>query len=199
MTHWIGAAGSVLFVVVLVLDGLSRPGYSPTRHPVSALALGPRGWLQTANFTVCGAAVTTGALGVAFIAEQLLLGTALAVFGVGLIASAAFRMDPMRGYPPGTPSGDPDDFSTQHTLHDYAGAVVFFSLPIIAVIASFVMPGAVWTVVSAAAAVGLFVCADAFGKAWERDSPKTGLIQRGFIIPGWLWAAGVFAHFGLVS
>ncbi|MGO1524228.1 MAG: DUF998 domain-containing protein, partial [Nesterenkonia sp.] len=55
---------------------IGTAGRSPTRHPVSALALGPRGWLQTANFTVCGAAVTTGALGVAFIAEQLLLGTA---------------------------------------------------------------------------------------------------------------------------
>ncbi|MGO1550097.1 MAG: DUF998 domain-containing protein [Nesterenkonia sp.] len=83
---------------------------SPTRHPVSALALGPRGWLQTANFTVCGAAVTTGAWGITVSAGQPLLGV---------------------------------------------------PLPIIAAIASFVMPGVVWTVVSA--------------------------------------AAGVFAHFGLVS
>lgn len=199
MVYWIAATGLVLFVVVLLLDGLTRPGYSPARHPVSALALGSRGWIQTANFVLCGAAVTGGALGLIFSAGQLLLGIALSLFGMGLVASGVFRMDPMRSYPPGTPPGDPEHFTTRHLLHDYAGAVVFFGLPVVAVVAAFVMPGVVWTLLSAVAAAGLIFCADAFGKAWERDAAKTGLIQRSFIVPGWLWAAGVFTHFALAS
>ena len=60
MTGWIGAGGAVLFVLVLLVDGWTRPGYSPVRQPVSALALGPRGWIQAASFMVCGAAIALG-------------------------------------------------------------------------------------------------------------------------------------------
>lgn len=197
MMYLVGAAGAALFVVVLLTDGISRPGYSPIRHPVSALALGPRGWIQKANFVICGAAVTTGAWGVTFSAEHPLLGIPLAIFGLSLVASGAFTMDPMRGYPPGTPPGDPEEFTTEHTLHDYAGAGVFLSLPIIAVIAAFVMPMLTWTILSVGMAIALIFSADAFNKAWERDSSKTGLIQRTFIVPGWLWLAAVFVQFGL--
>lgn len=57
---WAGAGGAVAFVIVFLIDGATRSGYSVRRHPVSALALGPRGWLQTTNFLVCGALVTAG-------------------------------------------------------------------------------------------------------------------------------------------
>lgn len=190
----IGAGGALLFVLVFVIDGFTRPGYSPIRHPVSALALGPRGWIQTANFFVCGTAITVGAIAVATIGGQPLLGALLAIFGFGLVVSAV-PMDPMRGYPPGTPEGDPADFTVWHKLHDYAGAVVFFSLPITAAVAAFVLPGAIFKALSAIAAVALLLASLAFTRAWERDSPRAGLIQRAFIIPGCLWIAAVFLLF----
>lgn len=191
MTYAIGATGAILFVVVFLLDGLTRPGYSPVRQPVSALALGGRGWIQTVNFLICGAAISAG--GIAMTGDSLILGVMLGVFGMGLVASGMFRMDPMRGYPPGTPEGDPAEFSARHRLHDHAGAVVFFSLPVTAVVAVFVLPG-IWKVVSGVVAVVLFFATDAFGKAWERDAPRTGLIQRAFLIPGLLWVAAVFVQ-----
>ncbi|SFB43126.1 Protein of unknown function [Amycolatopsis marina] len=194
MAYWIGAGGSALFVLVFLIDGWRRPGYSPVRHPVSALALGTRGWIQTSNFLCCGAAITLGALGIVTSGRDLLLGIALGVFGLGLVVSGVFPMDPMRGYPPGSPDGDPADFSTRHRLHDYAGAVVFLALPAAAAVAAFVLPGMIWTAVSAIAAAGLLFGFSAFGTAWEDNSPKAGLVQRAVIIPGWLWVTAVFLH-----
>ncbi|MFI6483654.1 DUF998 domain-containing protein [Nonomuraea sp. NPDC050663] len=194
MSYVVGASGALLFVLVFLIDGLVRPGYSPVRHPVSALALGPRGWIQTANFAVCGTAITVGAVAVATTGRQPLLGAMLTIFGLGLVASLS-RMDPMRGFPPGTPEGDPARFTVWHKIHDYAGAVVFFSLPVTAAVAAFTLPEVVWKAVSAVAAIGLTFPCYAFGRAWENDSPRSGLIQRAFIIPGWLWIAAVFVHF----
>ena len=59
-----------------------------------------------------------------------------ALFGIGLVLSGTFVMDPMRDYPPGGPSGDPAQFSWRHQLHDIAGLVVFLSLPAAALVCS---------------------------------------------------------------
>lgn len=56
---WAGAVGALLFPVVFLIDGWTRPQYRPMYHPVSALALGRRGWIQTTNFVLSG----TGSLG----------------------------------------------------------------------------------------------------------------------------------------
>ncbi|MGP0025570.1 MAG: DUF998 domain-containing protein [Streptosporangiaceae bacterium] len=47
------AAGPV-FVAVFLFEGAVRDGYRPLRHPVSSLALGPRGWIQAGNFAATG-------------------------------------------------------------------------------------------------------------------------------------------------
>ncbi|MEU8176904.1 DUF998 domain-containing protein [Microbispora hainanensis] len=39
-----------LFTATYLADGAARAHYKPLRHPVSRLALGERGWTQTANF-----------------------------------------------------------------------------------------------------------------------------------------------------
>ncbi|MUL43042.1 DUF998 domain-containing protein [Streptomonospora sp. PA3] len=191
---WAGAGAAVLFVAVFLVDGWTRGGgYRPKRHPVSALALGRRGWVQTANFLVCGLAVTAAAAAVAPAAHSVLLAVAIAVFGLALVVSGAFPMDPMRGYPPGAPAGTPQSFSLRHRVHDAAGAVVFLALPAAAITAAFVLGGAVWTWYSAltgAAVLGLFAL---FGHAWEHDRPQTGLIQRLMIITGWAWLGLLFA------
>src|ERR1700727_119699 len=49
-----GLAAGPVFTATFLLEGATRDGYRPLRHPVSSLALGPRGWVQTAHFTVTG-------------------------------------------------------------------------------------------------------------------------------------------------
>ncbi|MEV1291338.1 DUF998 domain-containing protein [Pseudonocardia sp. NPDC049635] len=194
---WTGALGSWLFVVTFLVDGATRPGYSPIRHPVSALALGPRGGIQTANFVVCGLAITAGA--VALVPDTVLLGLAVGLFGLGLVASGVFPMDPMRGYPPGAPGGTPEHTSRRHDLHDHAGAVVFLTLPVAAAVAALTLGDTGWRWYSGVTAVLLMVGFRVFGSAWENDDPRTGLVQRVVIGVGWSWLGLVFAHSATAS
>ncbi|UFU05343.1 DUF998 domain-containing protein [Ruania halotolerans] len=185
-----GAISAVLFMLVFTLDGWSRSGYRPCYHPVSALALGSRGWLQKANFIICGGGIAVG--GLALMGTSTLLAAVIGIFGLALVASGVFTMDPMRGYPPRTPAGDPATFSRQHQLHDYAGVVVFAAVPIAATVAA-VTPelGGVlraYSAVAAAAGTAGFLI---FGQAWEQDSPRAGLWQRVTILVGWSWVAAV--------
>ncbi|SED78616.1 Protein of unknown function [Ruania alba] len=189
---WAGATAAVLFMLVFTVDGWTRTGYRPDYHPVSALALGGRGWLQKANFIVCGGGIAIGSL--ALIEVSILLTLGIGVFGMALIASGVFTMDPMRSYPPGTPAGNPASFSRRHELHDHAGMVVFATVPIAAGIATFTPqlsdPLRVYSAVIAAVVTVGFL---AFGQAWENDSARTGLWQRLTILVGWSWLAVLLA------
>jgi hypothetical protein len=49
-----GAIAGLLFVLVFLLEGATRANYDPLRHPVSSLALGDYGSVQSANFVVAG-------------------------------------------------------------------------------------------------------------------------------------------------
>ena len=191
---WLGALGCGVFVATFVVDGWTRPGYRPVRHGVSALALGPRGWLQTGNFLVCGLAVTAGAAALPGALGSVPLGVMVGVFGLGLVASAVFPMDPMRGYPPGAPEGTPARTSARHRMHEHAGTVVFGSLPVTATVAAFALPGVGWTwysaLTGAATLTGLLV----FGEAWQQDDPRVGLLQRLTILVGWTGLGALFVH-----
>lgn len=191
---WCGALGAWLFVVTFVVDGWTRPGYRPVRHPVSALALGSRGWVQTASFVVCGLAITAGAVAVAGALDSVLLAVVIGVFGASLVVSGVFPMDAMRGYPPGTPDETPDEVSERHRWHDRAGVAVFGSLPVAAIVAAFVLPGAGWTWYSGLTAGATLAGFVAFGQAWEQDHPRTGLVQRATIVVGWTWLGLLFVH-----
>lgn len=190
---WVAAVACWLFIVVFTIDGWTRSGYQVLRQPVSALALGRRGWLQVANFLVCGAAVTAASVPIGRATDSILLGIVVGVFGVALVASGLFRMDPMRGYPPGTPEGTPSEFSRRHQLHDAAGAVVFVALPVAASVAVFVLPDVGWRVYSAATAVAGIIGLFAFGQAWEEDSPRAGLLQRLTLVVDLVWLGLVLA------
>ena len=48
-----GVIGPLLFIVVLLIEGATRPGYSVLRNYGSDLELSNQGWEQIANFIVC--------------------------------------------------------------------------------------------------------------------------------------------------
>jgi len=93
-----GVAGPVLFVVSVLVQGATRPGYNAWHHPVSDLALGPQGWLQTATFILTGVLVLAFAAGLRWALHPgagatwapILIG----VTGLGLVAAAFFPTDP---------------------------------------------------------------------------------------------------------
>jgi hypothetical membrane protein len=102
----LGAAGPVLFLVVSTLLGLLDPAFDVMTEPVSALAWGPLGWVQTANFYALGAATIAFAVGLyRDLDGRGRMGAAilLSLSGLALIVAGIFK-----GTPPGaqpTPSG----------------------------------------------------------------------------------------------
>jgi hypothetical protein len=126
-----GVAAGPAFAAVFLLEGAVRDGYRPLRHPVSSLALGPRGWIQAGNFAVAGTLFLAGAAGLARAGDPAASRAAPALIGAagaGLIGAAVFPTDPVGGYPPGTP-----DALTRPTrtgvAHNLAAVPVFAGLP----------------------------------------------------------------------
>jgi hypothetical protein len=125
-----GVMAGPLFVGTFLVEGVTRNGYRPTRHPVSSLALGSHGWLQLANFAVTGGLYLAGSVGLhrASLAGTRTGPVLVGAAAVGLLGAAAFRTDPVSGYPPGTPDVPPRH-TTVGTLHDLFSAPTFLGLP----------------------------------------------------------------------
>lgn len=96
-----GILASSVFLVVTALQ--LPPGYDPLRHPVSALALGPDGWVQTLNLVVTGSLLAAFALGLwRSPARGAAPPTLMSLATLGIFGVALFATDPVSGYPPGT-------------------------------------------------------------------------------------------------
>lgn len=127
-----GAVAGPLYVIVVLIQALIRPGFDLFRDDASLLSNGSLGWIQIANFIATGLCVIACAVG---LGRALSTGTGsvwaprlLALYGVGLIAAGLFVADPMNGFPPGTPAGRPETISLHGILHIIAAAVGFLGL-----------------------------------------------------------------------
>src|SRR5689334_15941007 len=89
-----GVVGPLLFILVFLVDGATRPGYSAWHHFVSSLSLGERGWVQIANFLVCGALVIGFAFGLRRVLHPGMGSTwgpiLLGIFGLCLVGAGVF-------------------------------------------------------------------------------------------------------------
>jgi hypothetical protein len=191
-----------VFVAVFVLEGAVREGYRPLRHPVSSLALGPRGWIQTANFTVAGTLFLAGAAGLAGAGDAAGGQPApalIAAAGAGLIAAAVFTTDPVSGYPPGTPDSLTRP-SRAGTAHNLAAVPVFLGLPAAALTCGW----RCWRAgqrgfglysggSGAAMLAGMVLAGAGFGQS-PRFVSRGGLFQRVSIITGFGWLTAVSAR-----
>lgn len=126
----LGIAASVLFTATYLIDGLIRSGYSPMRDPISALSLGPGGWLQRANFLVFGVLTCISAagwrptlapgLGTAWYPRLRVLS------GLALIGAGLFSQDPGNGFPVGAVA--PAVPSLHGQLHNIASYISLIAI-----------------------------------------------------------------------
>jgi hypothetical protein len=143
-THYLLRCGLIagpFYLAVGLTQALLRNGFDLSRHPLSLLANGPGGWIQTANFVLTGLMVLAAAVGFRRIPERLPRGMTyfLGAFGVAMIVAAVFPADPVDGFPPGTPKGPPTSITTTGLVHFAAGGLGFLSLGISCLIAAWAM------------------------------------------------------------
>lgn len=123
---WAGIIGPVLFVGVFMIEGWLRPGYDSKGMFVSALSLGPRGWIQIVNFVFVGVSflIFSGSVAVQFKVGKAhrLAPVLLMIIGFSLLVSGPLVMDPVT-----TPILP---MSWHSRLHYFFGALVFSLGPV---------------------------------------------------------------------
>lgn len=127
-----GAVAGPLFVLAVLAQAATRPGFSLTRDAASLLDDGPWGWVQSANFIITGLLFIAAAAGL----RRALPGgrgsrwapRLLTITGIGLIGGGIFHPDPSGGYPPGTPAGASAVSSWHGVLHQVCGSAAFLAL-----------------------------------------------------------------------
>lgn len=140
LLRW-GVVAGPFYLGVGLLQALLRDGFDLARHPLSVLANGPGGWIQTANFLFTGLMVVAAAVGFRRVLgpKSRAVTWFLGGYGVAMILAAMFPADPMDGFPPGTPEGFPTSISTTGLIHFIAGALAFTCLAISALAAAWTM------------------------------------------------------------
>lgn len=183
-----GVVAGPFYLLLGVVQGLVREGFDFERHPLSVLANGPGGWVQTVNFVLSGALVIAAAMGMArVLGMRRLTCWFLAGFGLCMILAAIFPADPVDGFPPGTPEGFPTSVSTTGLIHFIAGGVGFLFLGISALAASWTMHRRSAPALAGLSLIcGLAVLVGFFGTPFL----PVGIAGIWFaVVAGWLWLA----------
>jgi hypothetical membrane protein len=190
-----GVVGPLLFIVVFLVEGATRSGYSVMRNQVSALGMTSLGWMQETNFLVYGLFMLGFAIGVrsalrrgrGAVAGPVLFG----IYAVALIVAGLWVTDPGNGYPPGVVT--PAKPTTHGLIHGGAGGIVFLSLTIVIFVMSRRFAGdpgsRQWMVYSLATGCVVLVFFVLSVGPWFPSA--LGLFQRIAIISGWCWVAMV--------
>lgn len=198
-----GVAAGPAFVTVFLTEGGARDGYRPLRHPVSSLALGRRGWIQTGNFALTGTLFLAAAAGLSRsggpAASSRPVPVLIGAAGAGLIASAIFPTDPVSGYPPGTPDAlsRPSRTGTAHSL---AAIPVFLGLPAAALTCgwrSWRTGQRAFALYSAGTAITMLATMALAGAGFSQSQRLVnlgGLFQRASIITGFAWLTALSAR-----
>jgi hypothetical protein len=103
-----GAIAGPLFLLTVLIQDYTRPGFDPRLVELSLLSLGDWGWVQIVNFVLAGMLNLLYAAGLwrrlhpgrAGTWGPLLIGG----YGFGLMVAGVFRDDPANGFPPGVPA-----------------------------------------------------------------------------------------------
>jgi hypothetical protein len=133
-----GAVAAPLFVVTVVAQELTRPGFDAAKHPLSLLSTGDLGWIQITNFVVAGILAFAGAFGLRGVLRPGRASTwgprLVGAYGVALVWGGVFVADPAFGFPIGTPEGSPASMTWHGALHGIAPAVASVALIVACVV-----------------------------------------------------------------
>lgn len=133
-----GAVAGPLFILVLLIQDYTRPGFDPRHDMLSLLSLGNLGWIQIANFITAGVLNLLYAVGLWRHMHGRKGGTwgpmLIGVYGAALVTVGVFRTDPASNFPPGIPT--PAHTSWHAGIHGFGALFVFMSLSIALIVLS---------------------------------------------------------------
>jgi hypothetical membrane protein len=191
-----GVVVGPFYLAVGLIQAFVRDGFDVTRHPLSLLANGPGGWVQTANFLLSGLMVIAAAVGLgrALQPQPRAVGWVLGCFGVGMIAAAVFPADPVDGFPVGTPEGYPTTVSTSGVLHFVSAGIGFIALAVSCFVVAIAMRHRKEPAMARLSFLsGLAVVFGFFGPAVLPTS--VGIAGIWFsVVVGWAWLALTSGH-----
>ncbi|MBM7786547.1 hypothetical protein JOD67_003227 [Tenggerimyces flavus] len=201
--------------VVLLLDGATRPGFSPWHHGASQLGTDDRGWLQTANFVLGGVLFLGFATGVRAALRRgrgtgrgaIWAPVLLAVSGLALIVAGIVPTDPALGYPP----GEPTIVTTAGRIHGLAGLLLFAGLAATPLVLARRLdeltdpsgssgPDRRWRHWSRTCGILVLVLAIAAGTAFRLDLEGTlspapaGALEQAALLIGFAWTVAASLH-----
>jgi Protein of unknown function (DUF998) len=196
-----GAIGGPLFIAVFLIEGATRKGYDPWREPVSALALGSRGWTQQTNFIVTGLLMLAFARGLRHAADGEPGGPRwgprlIGAYAIGLIGAGVFVTDPVRNLGESSPAAP----GLHGTLHNVFSMQVFAALGAAGLSYArwFARRGEHrWAICSSASGVLVPGGIVLFGRALSQTDGLgriAGLIQRLTIALGWGWLVALAVY-----
>jgi len=191
-----GVIAGPFYLAVGLGQALVRDGFDFARHPLSVLANGPGGWIQTANFILTGLMVLAAATGFrrTLGPNARTVSVLLGAFGAGMIVAAVFRADPMDGFPVGTPIGPPHSISTVGLVHFAAGGLGFVALAVSCLFAARAMSRRNARALARLSLLcGLVILLGFFGgMAIPNSSPVLGIWIA--VLVGWAWLAVMSRH-----
>ncbi len=186
---WAGVVAPVLFVSTFVIEGRLRVGYDSCAMYISALSLGPRGWVQILNFVVFGLLLLTFARGVATGTPSRVGPALLKIIALGNLLLGPFVMYPV---------GASRDLTSIHgTVHHFVARIVLVLMPVscFAFVPRFHQEpkwqSLEWCTLAAgttvAIAVAILAIATMVASAQNTFAPWLGLIQRVAVVPYMAW------------
>jgi hypothetical protein len=188
LLRW-GVVAGPFYLAVGLAQALLREGFDLARHPLSVLANGSWGWVQTANFVLSGLMVLAATVGFSRVLgpKSRAFRWTLAGYGLGMIMAAIFPADPVDGFPPGTPTGMPTSISTTGLMHFVAGALTFLMLGLSGLAAAWTMMRRRQTPL---ALLSLFSGLSVFIGFFGGIASPIGIAGIWFaVVVGWAWLA----------
>jgi hypothetical protein len=198
-----GVAAGPIYIVVGVIEMLTRPGFDPTRHDLSLMSNGDWGWIHIAMLVLTGLLTIAGAVGMRLVLRGSRGGTwgplLVGVYGLGLIGAGFFTADPALGFPPGTPA-DAHAVSWHGLLHFVSGGIGFLAL----IAACFVFARRFaaqrlrgWEVYSVATGVLFFAAFVGIAVGSQAKGPLLTFVILAFsvaVVLGWAWVSAMAAR-----
>lgn len=190
-----GVVAGPFYLVVSLIEAITKDGFDLTRHALSLLSNGPWGWVHVVALILTGLMVLAAAAGVwrAPGADgNPGPGWMLGVFGIGLMLSGVFSADPMDGFPVGTPDGSPESTSVSGAVHLAASGIGFIAVAFAALMLARIwrsrgdVPGARWSTIAGAVIIAGFLASVPLSSGGNRVGVLLLWIA---VLTIWVWLA----------